>query len=438
MNELSSQNVLKGLLLVMSAAALLVAAACAPAVPPTPTPTKAPPPPTATAAPAPKVEATKPAPPAATPTTAPAAKPIKIGYLSPMSGPVGVWGLNEKGVVLIALEDINKAGGINGYPLEMVEGDTQADPRQVVTLVRKLALEDKVFAIVGPFTSMEFDVSAPLANDLQLPVATGTAGIPGIAAKNRPWSFQFSAPETASIPAVVRGFKKAYPQVKRVVVVHDNKNLQDSLLGRDLGPKALKEAGFEVIDTVAFETGIPDMAPIVTKIKGMNPEGMAYYSQTPDALKFAKEAARQGLKVPTFSSVARGGAAEMAAAPELFEGWLIPGIFDMTTQEPRAKAFMERYVKAAEAIPGATKPAVVGTYGMTYNLMMALGEVMRKSNISPEMDLQKARIAIRDGLQGLKDFKDIGGHTITMQPDGSVAMDVEAFIGRNGRWGPLR
>lgn len=433
--SLARVGVLCGLVL------LLVGSACAPAVAPTPTPTKAPPPTVATATPAPKVEPTKPAAPAATPTLAPPSKPtgkpIRIGLIAPFSGPVAPYGLSQKGAVLAALEDINNTGGINGSPLEVVEVDATA-PAETVTMVRKLAESDKVFAIAGPLMSSGFDVAAPLANDLKLPVSSATANIPGVAGKNRPWSFQFMPSEAVGAPYAVAGFKKAYPEIKRMVIAGDSKNLNSYNSIKNVYPEELKKAGLEVLDTVPFETGTTDFAAIVTKVKGLNPQGLAVAALTPENLGFVKEAARQSLRVPAVSTVSLGGGPEITMDKEGFEGWVIPSLFDMATQEPRAKSFAERYVKFAEAVPGATKPAQVGAYGMTYDLIMALADIMRKNNVTPDTDLTKARTIIRDGLQNVKDFKGIGGQTITMQPDGSIAFPVEPYIGRGGKWVPLK
>src|SRR3990172_9238351 len=98
----------------------------------------------------------------------PTGAPIKIGFLTPLSGPMAPNGHPQKYGPIIAVEDINNSGGINGSPVQLVMYDNPFDPRQAVTLVRKLAEEDKVFAIVGPYATSEYEVAAPLSNQLQI------------------------------------------------------------------------------------------------------------------------------------------------------------------------------------------------------------------------------------------------------------------------------
>ncbi|MDP2727900.1 MAG: ABC transporter substrate-binding protein, partial [Dehalococcoidia bacterium] len=132
-----------GIYLVMLAAiAIALLAACAPAAAPAPTTTQATPAAAATTAPKP----------AAAPTTsaaAPTGAPIKIGYLTPLTGATAPFGHLEKVSISLAEEDISKAGGINGSPLQIIRYDSPFDPTQAVTLVRKLAGDDKAFAILG-------------------------------------------------------------------------------------------------------------------------------------------------------------------------------------------------------------------------------------------------------------------------------------------------
>lgn len=424
----------------MLALAVLVAG-CAPAAAPTPTPTKAAPPATPTTA-APKAEATKPAEKpaekaATTPTSAPAAKPtgkpIKIGFITPLTGRVAGYGARQKIAVQLALEDVNSRGGINGSPLEVVMVDDQADPRQAVTLVRRLAIEDKVPFILGPLTTGAFEVAAPLANELKVPLATATSSKEGITDQNRPWIFRFAGLDRTYTTKGIEGYKKVYPNVKRMVITGDTKESVNENIVKNIYPKALKDAGFEVIDTVPFETGTTDFSAIITKIKGLNPDGIAYSSLTPEALGFAKELQKQGVKAPVMASSQNYSGPEITLGKDVLEGWVAPGNFDEDTQDPVARGVVERFVKAGAADPAVGQPAYVAFWGQAYDAVMATAEVMRKANIAPDTDLQKAREAIRDGLQNLRGFKGLA-RDISMQPNGDITLNTMAFVAKNGKW----
>ena len=84
----------------------------------------------------------------ATPTAAQAA-PILIGQSLPLSGPVApalvpiVQGQN------LALEQLNRKGGIHGRPVQLVQLDDAYDPRRTVENVQTLIERDKVVALTG-------------------------------------------------------------------------------------------------------------------------------------------------------------------------------------------------------------------------------------------------------------------------------------------------
>lgn len=74
---------------------------------------------------------------------------IKIGFLVPDSGPAGLFGPSTRNSALLAVEDINAAGGINGEEIELIFADGGLPPADVVQSVIKLWKGEKVAAIVG-------------------------------------------------------------------------------------------------------------------------------------------------------------------------------------------------------------------------------------------------------------------------------------------------
>jgi len=416
---------------------LLAAAACAPSAAPTPTPTKAAPAVAPTAAP--KVEATKPAEkPAATPTAAPSkptGAPIKLGFVTPLSGPMTSLGVLQRIAGKLAEEDVNATGGINGAPLQLVIEDSPFDPKQAVTVLRKLAEQDRVFAVVGPFSSAEFDSAAPLSNDLKLAVVTGSGMKVGVAASNRPYSFMVSHRGDITFGPAIDVFKRTFPNVKRVVLTGDTKEAVTEYMVRNRLPTILKEKGLEIIDTVALETRMTDFSAVVTKIKELNPEGVVLSALQPEAINFAKEYQRQGMKAPVVTSVHVMGGSLAELAGDSIEGWIIPGFMDYENTDPAVQNFTARFFKAAEADQAVRpKPSIIVTEGVYYDTVMALAEIMRKAGVKADMPLQQARDAIRDGLQNLRGYKGVNG-TITMPASGELEREPQTVVtAEKGKW----
>ncbi len=79
-----------------------------------------------------------------------AAEPLKIGALFSVTGPPSFLGEPERNTAQMVVDEINKAGGIKGRPLELIVYDTTGDATKAVQWANKLIKDDKVVAIIGP------------------------------------------------------------------------------------------------------------------------------------------------------------------------------------------------------------------------------------------------------------------------------------------------
>ncbi|MDO8689482.1 MAG: ABC transporter substrate-binding protein [Dehalococcoidia bacterium] len=408
----------------------VLAGACAPAATPTVAPTKAPAAAATTSAPAaaPTAAATKPAAaptaaptavatkPAAGPTAAAAAKPptgtpIKMGVILPLSGPQAYLGVMANIAINLAMEDTNAAGGVNGSPIVLVTEDSPFDPKQAVTAMRKLAEQDKVFAIEGPFASGEIEVAAPLAGDLKIPEVGPTLMIPEVLAQGRPWAFGMNFPHEIAAPRYIADFKKAYPNVKTVVLVGDTKERVTQYATKNVLPKVITDAGLKLLDTIEFDTSLTDFSAIVTKIKGENPDGIVVASLLTAALGLSKELQKQQVpaKVVTNNNPLSGSIIDIGGTA--VEGWVQASLFDSEVADPVVQSFVKRVFDRANADPKVTapKPKLLVTEPLYYDTAMMLFDSMRKGGVNGDTPLLDARQKIQAQFNAIKDYKGIGG-----------------------------
>ena len=103
-----------------------------------------------------------------------AADPIKIGYIATLTGEGSTWGQHERDGALMAVKEINEAGGLLGRPLELIYYDIKGKPEDAVNAVRRLIFDDKVVVIGGSnYSSIQLAIS-PIVNNEKVPVM-GTA-----------------------------------------------------------------------------------------------------------------------------------------------------------------------------------------------------------------------------------------------------------------------
>ena len=79
-----------------------------------------------------------------------AAKTIKIGVLSPLTGLYSIVGKRTSQGINMAVKEINDAGGVLGHKFEALIRDSETNPASSVRTARRLILRDKVFALLGP------------------------------------------------------------------------------------------------------------------------------------------------------------------------------------------------------------------------------------------------------------------------------------------------
>lgn len=97
-------------------------------------------------------------------TAALAQSPIKIGVLEDQSGEFAAATLPKVHGIQLATEEINKAGGIAGRPIELVIYDTQSDNTRYQEMMRRVLQRDKVDVVFAGFSSASREAYRPIVN----------------------------------------------------------------------------------------------------------------------------------------------------------------------------------------------------------------------------------------------------------------------------------
>jgi branched-chain amino acid transport system substrate-binding protein len=109
-----------------------------------------------------------------------AEKPIKIGFVYIMSGPAATYGQFAKQGAELAIDEINKVGGINGRKVEGVFEDDTGKSDVGIRLIRKLVYENEVDVIMGIDSSGVASAVAPVMKELKTPLIITHAAVPDV------------------------------------------------------------------------------------------------------------------------------------------------------------------------------------------------------------------------------------------------------------------
>lgn len=130
---------------------------------------------------------------AAPATTAAPGEPIRIGMLTDLTSNFTPWGVQVRDGMLMAAEEINAAGGVDGRMIEIVEADSQNDADASTEAIERL-VEDGVVAIGGVISSGVAVPGAALAEELEIPLFIVKGGSDAVLTAESRFTFRTCLP----------------------------------------------------------------------------------------------------------------------------------------------------------------------------------------------------------------------------------------------------
>jgi branched-chain amino acid transport system substrate-binding protein len=295
------------------------------------------------------------------PNVAVAQESIKVGIVLPLTGDQAKFGEIEKQSFDLALEEINKAGGVKGKKLEFLMEDDTGKPDVGRSAAEKLITKDKVVMLGGGYSSSVTAAVAGVAQQNRLPFLINTGSADDITEKRWDYIFRLNPP-ASEYSSGVETFLTDVVKPKTVVILHEN-----SMFGTS-SAKAFKESceklGFKVLLTEGYEKGGIDFKPLLIRVKQMNPDVVYMVSYLMDAALLMRQSRElkltpklfigggAGFTLPEFPQNA-GVAAEGVVSATLWHEVLpLPGAMDYF-KKFKAKFNKETEYHGAEAYAAA-------------------------------------------------------------------------------------
>jgi branched-chain amino acid transport system substrate-binding protein len=345
------------------------------------------------------------------------AKTLKIGSMSPLTGPYASDGTDIKNGVLTAIQVFEEQGGIPGYDkIELLPQDTACDPKQAVAAANKL-INLEVVGVIGAYCSSSTIPSSQVLNEENIPMLTPASTNEKVTDRGLPYMFRLCGRDDDQAPAAAK-FLKEYLKAKTVFIVDDKTTYSQGLA--DGVAKAAAELGIKVVDHDHVNQGDKDFAAVLTKAKAADADVfyMSLQGYSPSAL-MTLQAGRMGLKSQIVSQDAVFQPKFMEVAKEAAEGvYITYGYTDTST--PEYKAFEEIYVPKYGPI------AAYATYA--YDAATVLLKAIKAAG-STDPDKIKAEIMKMD-------FDGVAKH-IKFNAKGDSGSSYIAYKVENGKFVPF-
>jgi len=300
------------------------------------------------------------------------AEALKIGIIESLSGPQTSTGRLFAAAAKFVIDDINKKGGFNGAPIEVIEYDNAggttgaADKfKQAVADGVHIVLQGASSAIAGQITEdvRKHNIRNP-GNEVMF-INLGAEALELTGEKCHFYHFRFTTTAPMRVNALVNAMKKAGELGTRVYSINQNYSW-----GRDMEEAiktASKAGGYQVVETVLHEVNkIQDFSPYVAKIKDANPDTVITGNWSNDLLLLMKATGDAGLKV-RFATTFLDQVGNIANAGDTALGHYLDHPYNI---EADNTDFPEAYKAATGHYPVYIEP-------QTVNAIRTLGEALK-------------------------------------------------------------
>ena len=211
--------------------------------------------------------------------------PIRIGASLSLTGTYAKLGKNQHEGYQLCEKDVNAKGGLLGRRVQFVVYDDQSMPATAVRLYEKLITEDKVDAIMGPYSSPVTEAAVNVTEKYKKVMVAPLAATTSIFKKGRKYIFMVISPAEVYLEGLLDMAAKR--GLKTVAVVNE-----DTLFSKAAAAGAVetaKKKGLQVVFAEAYPKGNTDFSALLTKVKAANPDVLAAATYFDDAVALTRQ-----------------------------------------------------------------------------------------------------------------------------------------------------
>jgi len=344
-----------------------------------------------------------------------AKEPVCIGLSAPVTGQYADAGKSFQEGAEIAIETINKAGGIDGRKIELIVGDSQGDPKIAKRVAIDFTEDKRIVAEIGDFTSSCSLAAQPIYHRAEMVQLSPTSSHPSFA-PGSPYSFGIVGTQAGEGPFLARMAVERLGK-KRLAVAYLNTDW--GIVLKKFFVEKAKQLGAEILAEEPYLEGTADFSAPVEKIRAAKPDLLFLASMVPDAAGICRQIQQVG-----WNDVILMGCPAICT-PEFIKlsGNSAENLFSCATfvqddPRPEVQNFIKAYKTRFNYMPD-------WFAAIAYDAMNLLGEAIKQGGTD--------RKAIHKALSEMKEFSGITGK-ITFSKYGDVIREYLLLYMKNGEF----
>lgn len=340
-------------------------------------------------------------------------QPILIGVSVELTGRQADVGINVRDAALMAVDEVNQRGGVNGRPMQLVVRDDQGLP-EVARQVDAELVEMGVVAIIGHYTSGQTAAVLDQMNKAQVVLFSPSASSAAFSGKDD--YFLRLIPDTAFAGRKLGEHIASKHTIQHLVGVYEENNRAFSESFWQAVEAVFRASGGETSGFM-FNSMQSDLQQVAIQIRDANPDAVLIVASSVDTAVLTQYLRKMGVDVPLFTSPWAQTSQLVEKGGQAVEGMEIGAFYNSEVQTGPHRAFIKNFQARFKRNPE------LGT-AQAYECIMMLAEALKATDGS--------RDGLREALLALKDFPGLMG-TISFDAYGDVQRDVYIMRVENGK-----
>lgn len=345
-----------------------------------------------------------------------AQEPIKIGQFASLTGKEASLGQSSNKGTMMAIDDLNAAGGVLGRPLLLVTEDTQSKPGETATVVKKLISRDKVIALLGEVASSRSLEAAPIAQAAKIPMISPASTNPKVT-ETGAYIFRTCFIDPFQGPVMAR-FARERLKAKRVALVVSTSSAYSIGLAKFFREAFVANGGTIVLEQ-KYSEGDKDFKAQLTAIKAAGVDAVfnpGYYNE---GALIVRQARDLGLTLPIFGADSWEAEALIQLGGKAVEGAYLCSHYSPEDPSPRVQNFVAAYKQRFGSTPDSNA-------SLGYDSVLVLVDAIRRAGTTE-------RDALREAIATTRDFMAVTGK-ITIDSERNASKNAVIVQVRNGKF----
>ncbi|HEY3056969.1 MAG TPA: ABC transporter substrate-binding protein [Thermoanaerobaculia bacterium] len=341
---------------------------------------------------------------------------ILVGEYGSLSGNQATFGQATHNGIIMAMDEVNAAGGINGRKIKVLTEDDQSKQEEAANAVSKLISQNNVTAVLGEVASSASMAAGPICQSNKVPMITPSSTNEAVT-KRGDYIFRVCFIDNYQGPVMAR-FATQNLKSKRGAILTDVKNDYSTGLTTVI-EEIFNSTGGRIVGKQSYSNGDADFRPQLTTIKAANPDVIFIPGYYGDVAQIVSQARDLGIKVPFVGGDGWESPKLLEIGGKAMDGCYYANHYFQGDPAPSVREFVQKYSQRFKVTPGALD-------ALGYDAARVLADAMKRAKTIDGP-------SIRDAIAETKGFAGVTG-VITLGPDRNpVGKKIVVIAIKNGQ-----